>query len=203
MKKEIIYWAKRAYNKDLSPATSGNISCVDIDNKVLITSSGSSFADLEEDDIVKVDKEGNIIEGIKKPSSEKNMHLLIYKKRPDIKAIIHCHCPYITAFAVSNKEINEVIMPEFGLYFGSIPISKYFLPSSYELAQNVSDLFKNKNAVLMKNHGIIVGSKSLKEAFYMLESINAYSKTYIFSKIISSPKSLNKKQIKEIEKLKN
>ena len=79
---------------------------------------------------------------------------------------IHSHSPEITAFAVSGSEINEVIMPEFAFYFGSIPISKYYLPSTVELAEDVANLFKNKNAVLMKNHGIVVGGCDLKEAFY-------------------------------------
>lgn len=201
MKNELIYFAKRCYQAGLSPATSGNISILDGDN-ILITSSGSAASDLAFEDIVKIDFDGNVLEGAKKPSSEKFMHIEIYKKRSDIKAIIHSHSPEITAFAVSGLSMREVIMPEFAFYLGSIPMSKYYMPSTKELAYDVSNLFKDKNAVLMKNHGIIVGQKSIKEAFYLLESIQAYAKTYIYSKILGAPKSLNKKQIKEIESLK-
>ncbi len=70
-----------------------------------------------------------------KPSSEKLMHLEIYKKRPDIKAVIHIHCPYTTSFAVCHKEMNEPILPEFIYNFGTVPSAKYALPSSMELAQ--------------------------------------------------------------------
>lgn len=202
MKSDLIYWSKRTYDKGLSPATSGNISRLTDDNNLIITASGTCAGDLGEEDIVKIDFNGNILEGIKKPSSEKNMHIEIYKKRPDIKAIIHSHSPAITAFAVSGLEINEVIMPEFAFYFGSIPISNYFMPSSIELANDVSKLFKDKNAVLMKNHGIVVGGKSLKDAFYSLESIDAYCQTYLNSKILGKIKTLSKKEIKEIDKLK-
>ncbi len=201
-KEDLIYWAKRVYNAGLAPSLSGNISLKKESGNILITSTGSAAADLENDDITEIDMSGNVIEGVKKPSSEKFLHIEIYKIRPDIGALIHSHSPEITAFAVSGIEINEVIIPEFAFHFGSIPLSKYYMPSSTELAYDVSKLFKNKNAVLMKNHGIIVGAKNLKEAFYSLESIQAYCKTYLFSKILGNVVSLNKKQIKEIDKLK-
>ena len=202
-KEDLIYYGKRVYEKGLSPATSGNISCLDDNNNILITASGSAAGDLTADEIIKMDFSGNVLEGNKKPSSEKNMHIAIYKKRPHIRAIIHSHSPEITAFAVSGSEINEIIMPEFGFYFGSIPISKYYLPSTMELAEDVANLFKNKNAVLMKNHGIVVGGINLKEAFYSLESIQAYCKTYLCAKLLGKVKALNKKQIKEIDNLKH
>lgn len=202
-KEDIIYYGKRVYEKGLSPATSGNISCISGDNNILITTSGSAAGDLTLDDIVKINYKGEILEGNKKPSSEKNMHIKIYEKRPDIKAIIHSHSPEITAFAVSGLEINEIIMPEFAFYFGSIPLSKYYLPSTMELAEDVASLFETKKAVLMKNHGIVVGGYNLKEAFYSLESIQAYCKTYLNAKFLGKINTLNKKQVKEIDNLKH
>ena len=202
MKKELIYFAKRIYNAGLSPATSGNISCIDEDNNILITTSGSAMADLCEENIVKIDFRGLSLEENKKPSCEKIMHIKIYEKRPDIKAVIHSHSPAITAFAVSGFNINEdVIMPEFTLSFGKIPTSKYFMPSTLELAEDVSDLFKTNNAVLIRNHGVIVGAKTLKEAFYSLESIQAYCKTYLYSKVLGKIKTLNKSQIENLKNL--
>lgn len=201
MENDLIYWAKRIYNAGMSPAKSGNISILDNDG-ILITTSGSAAYDLSDNDIVKIDFRGIPFDCNKKPSSEKFMHLKIYEKRPDIKAIIHSHSPEITAFAVSGKEIDKIIMPEFAFYFGKIPLAPYYLPSSMELANSVSDFFKNYNAVLMENHGIIVGGTSLKEAFYSLESIQAYAKTYLYSKILGKINCLSKKQIKEIDKLK-
>ena len=202
MREKLIYFAKRTYEAGLSPATSGNISCIDYDGNVLITTSGSAFADLSESETVKIDFEGQLLEENKKPSCEKIMHLRIYKKRPDIKAVIHSHSPEITAFAVSGFNINEdVIMPEFTLAFGKIPTSKYFMPSTVELAEDVSELFKTNNAVLIKNHGVIVGGKDLKEAFYRLESIQAYCKTYLYSKILGKIRKLSRKQRKNLENL--
>ncbi|MCD8024546.1 MAG: class II aldolase/adducin family protein [Candidatus Gastranaerophilales bacterium] len=203
MKDKLICYGKKIYDKGLSPATSGNISLIDNDNNILITSSGSCLGELDNDDIIKINFNGNILDGSKKPSSELFMHILIYKKNPVIKAIIHSHSPAVTAFSVAEEKMDKPILPEFPLYFGEIPTVKYFTPSSSELANAVSEKFSEYNAVLMQNHGITVGGKDIKEAFYLLEFVQAYSLTYIYSKILGRQKTLNKFQVEEIRKLKN
>ena len=87
IKKSIIKYGAKLGEKNMSPATSGNIS-VRVENNILITASGTCLADLSEDEIVLMDKHANVIEGSRKPSSEKNLHIAIYEMRPDINAII-------------------------------------------------------------------------------------------------------------------
>lgn len=200
LKDEIIYWSKRLYEKGMSPSTSGNVS-VKADKNILITASGTCLNDLNNDDIVLIDYNANLIGGNKKPSSEKIMHTEIYTKRDDINAIIHCHCPMITAFAVANTPINKPILPEFILQYGEIPVVPYFCPSSIELAEVVGEYFENYSAVLMQNHGVVVGADSLKNAFYALESIRAYAETYFAAEVLGGAKQLSKKDIAEIKNL--
>lgn len=198
---DIIYWAKRAYNAKMLPGTSGNISILKND-EVLLSGSGTCLGDLEVSDISKLTLDGAVKNGVK-PSSEKLMHLEIYKKRPDIKAIIHIHCPYITSFAVCKKEINEPILPEFVFHFGVIPSAKYHLPSSVELADEVSNHFKDgSNVVLMQNHGAVAGGKTLREVFYNLESIQAYTKTYFAAKFLGEIQTLSDDEVQKILDLK-
>lgn len=99
--------------------------------------------------------------------------------------------------------MNEPILPEFIYNFGTVPSAKYALPSSMELAQEVSGYFSNgHNAVLMQNHGLVAGGKTLKEVFYHLESIQAYAKTYFAAKFLGKIHKLNKDEIKKINDLK-
>lgn len=200
-KKDILYWSKRLYQKGMSPATSGNIS-LRTKSGILISASGVCLNDMNEDDIILIDFDGNVLEGSKKPSSEKFLHAQIYAERDDIDAIIHSHCPYITAFAVANKPISEPLLPEFVFYFDKIPIAPYGLPSSMELAVNTANLFKTSDAVLMKNHGVIAGAKDLQSVFYSLESIRAYAETYFAAQVLGGHHILNKKQVEQIRKLK-
>ena len=87
-KQELQYWAKRVYEKGMSPACSGNIS-IKLDKNILISASGTCMFDMSEEDVVLIDYDGNLIQGNKKPSSEKILHSEIYTKRDDINAIIH------------------------------------------------------------------------------------------------------------------
>ena len=200
-KKDILYWSKRLYQKGMSPATSGNIS-VRTDKGILISSSGVCLNDMDEDDIVLIDFDGNLLEGNKKPSSEKFLHAQIYDLRDDINAIIHSHCPYITAFACSDKTIEVPILPEFIFYFDKIPKAPYGLPSSMQLAIDTAECFKKSDVVLMQNHGVVCGANTLQQCFYSLESIRAYAETYFGTQVLGGYKKLTKKQINEIRKLK-
>lgn len=199
-KNEILYWSKRLYQKGMSPAKSGNISIKTAEG-ILITASGTCLNDMDENDIVLIDYDGNVKQGNKKPSSEKIMHSEIYTQRDDINAIIHCHCPLITAFAVAGIPMKKPILPDFALMYEEIPLIPYFCPSSIELASEVGKYFKSNNAVLLKNHGVVLGADTLQNAFYEIESIRAYVETYFGAEVLGGAKSLSKKAVTEIKNI--
>jgi len=199
-KNDILYWSKRLYQKGMSPSVSGNIS-LKTKKGILISASGTCLNDMDENDIVLIDYNGNVLEGNKKPSSEKIMHSAIYTQRDDINAIIHCHCPTITAFAVAGVELTEPILPDFALCYDKIPLVPYFCPSSIELADEVGKYFEKYNAVLLKNHGVVMGSDTLQNAFYALESLRAYCETYFGAEVLGGIKVIPKKEVLKIKKL--
>jgi L-fuculose-phosphate aldolase len=200
LKKQIVKVGKLLYSKDLTAGTSGNIS-VRTGDTVLITGTGTALGLLEEQDVVEIDMDGNELEEGLKASSEKKMHLAIYKLRPDINAIIHCHSPFSTAFAACRKEIYEPIVAENILYIGKIPIAEYAMPSSLALVDNTVKYFKDYNIVLMANHGIVAASKDIMSAFFDLDITENYAKTYVYSKIISNPYCLSEEDVNDLNKL--
>ena len=199
-KNSILYWSKRLYQKGMSPATSGNIS-IKTQDGILISASGTCLNDMDENDIVLIDYNGNVKEGSKKPSSEKIMHSEIYTRRDDINAIIHCHCPVITAFAVAGVPMKKPILPDFALLYDEIPLIPYFCPSSIELALKVGEVFEKNDVALLKNHGIVLGDTSLQNAFYKLELIRTYTEAYFGAEVLGGAKALSKKAVNEIKKL--
>ena len=199
-KSDILYWSKRLYQKGMSPAKSGNIS-IKVKKGILISASGTCLNDMDENDIVLIDYNGNVLEGNKKPSSEKIMHSEIYTQRDDINAIIHCHCPVITAFAVAGVSIKKPILPDFALLYDEIPLVPYYCPSSIELAENVGKIFEKHNVALLKNHGIVLGADTLQNAFYELEMLRAYAETYFGAEVLGGAKALSKKAVSEIKAL--
>ena len=199
-KNEILYWSKRLYQKGMSPSTSGNIS-LKTKNGFYISASGTCLNDMDENDIILTDYNGNVLEGNKKPSSEKIMHSAIYTQRDDINAIIHCHCPVITAFAVAGVNIKKPILPDLVVLFGDVPVAPYYCPSSIELADEVAKYFEKYDTVLMKNHGVITGADTLQNAFYKLESLRAYCETYFGAEVLGGAKSISKKEVEKIKQI--
>jgi len=197
VKKEIIHYGHLAEQKNLTPGVSGNISAR-IEDKIIITSSGSANGYLKEEDFAIIDLDGNIVEGDKKPSSEKLLHCEFYKIRPDVKYIIHMHSPYLSSFASAGIALDEPIMAENVFYFGQIPLAEYGLPSSKDLVEKTAKFFKEYSAVLMANHGFIVGDKTIHDAFLKLTLAESYAQVVINTKILGGAKILNDNQVKEI-----
>lgn len=201
LKNDLIKYGDIIDAKGYSPGTSGNIS-IRYKDKILITASGSSNGDLAYEDIVLIDFEGEVVEGNKKASSEKMLHVEFYKKRPDVNAIIHVHPPYLSGFAAARQPLEAPVMAENVYYFGKIPLAPYALPSSMDLVHKTAQYFDKFNAVLMSNHGFIVGDIDLKQAYLKLELAETYAHTVINAKILGGAVSLSEKEVKEIEALK-
>ncbi len=194
LEKQIIEYGRLMIQKNLSPGQSGNISCR-YGDKILITASGSANGYLQQDDIVLMDYDGKPVDGeIKKPSSEKLMHIEIYKKRQDINAILHVHSPYLSSFAASGIALDKPVMAENTFYFGKIPLSEYALPSTFELANNVVKYFDDYNAVLMANHGFVIGSDNINDAYLKLELAESYAQIVFNTYALGGAKVLTKEQ---------
>ena len=194
---KIIKYGRLCGEKNYTPGYSGNISAR-YEDGMLITVSGSSNGYLKENDLVHTDFNGNSLEEYKKPSSEKFLHIELYKKRPDFNFIIHVHAPYLSSFASSGRDLMAPIMAENVFYFGGIPLAEYALPSSMELVKNTAKFFDNYDAVLMANHGFIVGSKTIEDAYMKLELAESYAQVVLNTEILGGAKLLTDGQAKEI-----
>lgn len=186
---EIIRYGKLCGEKNYTPGYSGNISARYRDG-MLITTSGSSNGYLKKSQIVFTDMEGNSLEKNKKPSSEKKLHAGIYKLRSEINYIIHVHAPYLSSFASAGKDLMAPIMAENVFYFGGIPLADYALPSSTELVENTVKFFDRYDAVLMANHGFIVGSKTIEDAYMKLELAESYAQVVLNTVVLGGAKVL-------------
>lgn len=197
LKYEIIKYGKLCGIKNFSPGCSGNISARYKDG-LLITTSGSSNGYLTKDQIVYIDFNGNSLEKGKKPSSEKFLHIEIYKQRSDINYVIHVHAPFLSTFASAGKDLMNPIMAENVFYFGGIPLAEYALPSTKELVDNTIKFFDSYDAVLMANHGFIIGAKTIEEAYLKLELAESYAQVVLNTQILGGAKLLSKDEEQKI-----
>jgi L-fuculose-phosphate aldolase len=136
-----------------------------------------------------------------KKSMEINMHLAIYKKRPDIKAIVHAHPVFATSFAISNKLINTNIAGETRAILGEPAMAEYALMGTQKLADLVAEALSNSNVVLMRNHGVITLGDSLFQAFDRMEVLEACAKMSVITEMLGGSHDLNVEQLKEIDNL--
>ena len=197
MKQKIIDTGKFLGTKGFAPGLSGNIS-MRCDNGFIITASGSRLGDLQFDDIVFMNFDGSYDENCKKPSSEKNLHNEIYHLRSDINAIIHCHAPKSATLAACHIPMDRKLLADCVFYFKEIPVAPYAMPSSDALVHNTAPLFENHNAVLMANHGIIIGADSLENALYLVETAEFNAEVYINAISINSGCSLSPESVSEV-----
>ena len=184
---KLIEVCNNLYDKQLVSGKSGNVS-IRLGDYIAITPTLKSINGLDEEDIVLVDFNLNTLSN-GKPSSEVGMHLEIYKKRPDVNAIIHTHAPYATGFAFSDKKIKR--LEGFGQikkpYIASIEYEK---PGTEELALSASDGIKEEDVLILKNHGVICVGENLKETESLAVFIEESAKTQFVSLMLNSVKDI-------------
>ena len=202
LRNQIIKYGDIIDTKGFSPGSSGNIS-LRYKEGLLITSTGSSNGNLSYEDLVYIDFDCNVLEGKNKPSSEKLLHIEFYKKRPDINAIIHVHPVFLSSFAAAKKSLDEPIMAENVYYFGKIPLADYATPSSMQLVENTAKYFDDYNAIIMANHGFIIGDTDIQKAYLKLELAESYAQVVLNTKLLGGAIPLNKTEVEQIEALKN
>ena len=200
--KKIIHFGKLCGEKNFTPGYSGNISAR-YKEGLLITKSGSSNGYLKKTDVVYTDFLGNSLEKGKKPSSEKFLHIEIYKKRPDIDFVMHVHAPYLSSFASAGKDLMAPIMAENVFYFGGIPLAEYALPSTMQLVENTVKYFDKYDAVLMANHGFVIASKTIEDAYLKLELAESYAQVVLNTQILGGAHELNQDEEQKILDLRN
>lgn len=182
IKKEILEVSKMAYNQGLMSGTSGNLSAyIREENKVIITPSSIRYSKMKIEDLVVIDIEGNIIEGHNKPSSEWQMHCIIYKEKKDVNSIFHTHSPYATSFAVNRIPIPLILIEMIPFLGGEVPLAEIALPGSEEMGYKALEVLGDKNACLLSNHGTLAVGDSVDQSYIRAEYIEDAAKIYHFA----------------------
>ncbi len=171
---QIIEVARMLYDRRMIFACDGNISMRTEDGTILMTPSGWHKGFLTPDLMAQATMEGQILKG--KPSSEMAMHLEVYRKCPEAKAVIHAHPPHAIAWSIAKPELKELpaeCMSEVLLAVGRIPIAPFAMPGTSEMAARISDLLPEHRVMVLARHGALSWGESLPEAFVGMERIES------------------------------
>lgn len=198
-RKEIVEYGKRMSSAGLSVGTSGNISIYDPETGYMaISPSGLGYFDTTPEDVVVMDLDGNIIDGKRKPSSEHGLHTVVYRNRPEARAVVHTHSPYATSLACLHETLKPIHYVIMGSAVNEVPLVPYVTFGTPELAQEVEKVLQanpKTRAVLLANHGDVVYQTSLAKAFGLATNLEFLSQVQVTCMCAGTPQYLNDEQM--------
>lgn len=168
---EVCEVGRRLYTAGLVAGNDGNISVRLADGNILITPTGASKGELVPEKLVIVDGQGQVLAGVLRPTSEMAMHLAIYRAVAEVRAIIHAHAPYATAFALAGRTLSGSRLAEVSECLGEIPLAEFASPGSQALADGAARLAVGHNGVLLEAHGPVCWGVDLRQALYRMEEL--------------------------------
>jgi L-fuculose-phosphate aldolase len=202
LKEQMCDIGRRIWLKGFCAGNEGNHSLRLSENRVLCTPTGISKGDLKPEDICTVDLDGEQVAGTKKRTSEIQLHLAIYKARPDVRAVIHSHPPHATAFAVAGVDLPTCIHPEAEVFLGAVKTARYVTPGDQRLGESILPFVKDSNTILLQSHGVVTYGDDIRRAYYQLEIVDAYARILILAKQVGSIRPLEPTEMKELLVLK-
>jgi L-fuculose-phosphate aldolase len=166
----VLAAAKDMLRRDLVEGTAGNISARQADGTIVATPSSVNYDEMDLDDLVVVDIEGNVVrakEG-RSPTSELHLHLACYRAHDDVASVIHSHPVWATMFAVSHQPIPACI-DEFTMYVGGdVRCADYGASGSAEVGEHAVKALDGRGAALLANHGIVAVGPSPKRTLHII-----------------------------------
>ncbi|AWI09406.1 class II aldolase/adducin family protein [Ereboglobus luteus] len=174
---ELVETMRRIYRYKMTTTSGGNLSIRDADGGIWITPARVDKGRLNSSDIVCVRPDGTR-EGLHPPSSEFPFHREIYRRRPDIKAIVHAHPGALVAFSICRLIPDTRVQVLAHAVCGKIAYAAYACPGSEELGRNIAETFAGgADCVMLENHGVVIGGRDLKDAFQRFETLEYVAQT--------------------------
>lgn len=178
-REELVATMDRIYRYHMTTTSGGNLSILDPDGSIWITPSRVDKGSLRPADVVRVRADGTK-EGLHPPSSEFPFHREIYRRRPDIKAIVHAHPGALVAFSIVRRLPETRVQTHAHGLCGKVAYAAYACPGSQELGDKIAESFAGgADCVMLENHGVVIGGRDLAEAFQRFETLEFVAQTVI------------------------
>jgi L-fuculose-phosphate aldolase len=185
--------------RGLIVADDGNLSVRRPDDTIWITASGVRKDALSQRDLVRIDREGGIVEGSGRPSSELRLHLGIYAQRPDVGAIIHAHPPTATGFAAAGEGIPDSFLVEAAVRLGPVPVVPYRTPGTRDAVEAIVPFLASHQAFLLANHGAVALGCDLEDACRRMERLECVARSLLVARLLGGGRPLTAEERKGLE----
>jgi L-fuculose-phosphate aldolase len=203
LRADIVEVGRRLWSRGYVASNDGNISVRLDDGRLMMTPASVSKGFMTPEMMVITDLQGNLLEGApgRKPSSEAKMHLVVYRVRPDINAVVHAHPPLSTGFAVAGIPLDRAVLAEVVTTLGSIPIADYGTPSTPALADAVEPYVKAHDGLLLANHGALALGTDLFGAYYKMETIEHFARISLVARMLGREHLLSREEVGRLQEL--
>lgn len=197
VKEQICDVCHKMWQQGWVAANDGNVSVKMEDGTWWITPSGISKSMIYPDMLIRVNEKMEKLEGkdCYVPSSEIKMHMRCYEERPDVGAVVHAHPPTATGFALANKHLDQYTMIETVVAIGSIPVTPFGTPSTYEVPEAIAPYLAEHDVLLLKNHGALTVGQDLLTAYYRMETLELFAKITLTAHLLGGAEEIPKDKI--------
>ena len=201
LRADIVEIGRRLYARGYTASNDGNISVRLDDGRLLMTPKSVCKGFMEAGMMCITDLDGRKLAGDRDPSSEMQMHLEVYRQRPDAQAVVHAHPPIATGFAVAGIPLDRAVLAEVVTTLGSVPIADYATPSTRELPDAVAKYVKAHDGMLLANHGALTLGADLYSAYYKMETIEHFAKISLVARMLGGERLLSRDEVFRLQGL--
>ena len=198
---DIVRCCRGLWERDLLAGADGNVSVRIGPERLLVTPRGALKYDLEPGDLVEVDLQGRRTGGSRDATTELDLHLRVYRRRPDCGAVVHAHPPAATAFAVAGEGIPGDVLPEITLLMGEVPLVPYATAGTPALGDAAEPFIPDHDAVLLANHGALTWGPDLRMARIRMESLEHGARILLAARALGTVNRLTREQIDALRRL--
>ena len=201
LRADIVEVGRRMYARGYTASNDGNISVRLDAGRLLMTPTSVCKGFMTPEMMCITDLDGNKMSGERKPSSEMQMHLEVYRQRPEIQAVVHAHPPVATAFAVAGIPLDRAVLAEVVTTLGSVPIAEYATPSTKELPEAVRKYVRAHDGMLLANHGALTLGNDLYSAYYKMETIEHFANISFVARMLGGERLLSRDEVMRLQGL--
>src|SRR5512147_396103 len=201
LRADIVEVGRRLYARGYTASNDGNISVRLDGGRLLMTPKSVCKGFMSPEMMCITDLDGKKLAGERDPSSEMQMHLEVYRQRPDAKAVVHAHPPIATGFAVAGIPLDRAVLAEVVTTLGSVPIAEYATPSTKELPEAVRRYVKAHDGMLLANHGALTLGADLYAAYYKMETIEHFAKISLVARMLGGERLLSRQEVDRLQGL--
>jgi L-fuculose-phosphate aldolase len=184
--------------RGLVTATDGNVSARLPGGNILATRSGINKGLVTRNDLVEMTMAGEQVGGSGKPSTEMEMHLYVFRERPDVHAVVHAHPTYATGFATARVPLDRCLFPEVVVGMGRIPLAEYATPSTKGVGESLAPYVHDFNAILLTNHGAVTYGSDLLQAYFRMEKLEHAAHITFVATMLGGAHPLSDKELEDL-----